>query len=280
MLLAADGNLADSYLWPLVALVTPAVLTLTLFLVGRWSARNKEAREVHRAVTSGVGADARSALSDAEFEWWEYGRSPSRTKPEGRSDTEEERDAGSGGIEGQAIAKIDPELFKQFYVVDASLAQLTLILNQYSKRNYWLGQSLRYRQLLGWHVGIHIAWVMWFVSVTCETTPTTTTDGNPGEPIYEPAGRQGGAWQRAKDALSLVGDYRIEHLDKKDRKDKKERTVQGFVASELQTWVENAEKAMRADVSEIAAVKAMALSEVSEPTAEPESSEKDGESVT
>ncbi len=268
MLLAADGNLADLYFWPLVALVTPAVLTLTLFLSSRWSARNKDAREVHRAVTSGAGADARSGFSDAEFDWWKYGRSPSRKEPKGAIGHLRRAGCRLGGTadtqgsdrEEQETVKIDPELFKNFYVVDASLAQLTLVLNQYSKRNYWCGQSQRYRQLLGWHVGIHIAWVMWFVSVTCETT----SDGEAGKSRHTPAVRLDGAWQRAKEALSLVGDYGIERRDAGG----KDQTVKGFVAAELRQWVKSAEKGTRANASEIAAVKTMALNEVSEPTTE------------
>lgn len=253
MFLAANDTLASIYLWPLVALAAPAILTLTLFLIGRWSSRDKDARDVHRAVTSGVGAEARAALSNAEFDWWNDGRSPApkafdRDAPARRGFFGHHQREGCWR-RGQRGEKIDPELFKQFYILDASLAQLVAILSQYSKRDYWLGQSQRYRRLLGWHTGIHIAWVVWFVSVTCETKP----DRKAGDPDYVPVERLTGAWQRAEDALMLVGDHKIVCRTEPDR------TVRDYVADELRQWVGNATKGdSRPCDTEIRAVKALA----------------------
>ncbi|WP_411815818.1 hypothetical protein [Gordonia sp. SND2] len=241
---AASGGVtwSDIAVWLVPALVTGAV-----FLIGRWSSRDRDAREVHRDVTTGPGADARAALSAAEYEWWrkrDHDLGPASSSS-GADRTDEDGDG-----------QIEPELFRQFYVVDASLQRLTVLLRQYSRRrSYPFGRSKDYRRLLAWHAGMHLAWVIWFVAVHAETR-VEVSDGVRRLKV-SPDDRLFGVWGRAHDALHLVGNHQMQ------RHGMDNRTIRDFVTSELQHWIDNAQANHGASrANEISALTYLALDDL------------------
>lgn len=216
---------ADGSTWSWIELLLPAVITVSVFVIGRWLSQDKDSREVHRTVTTGAGADARATLSRVEFMWWSNGVGAKSLR--GAEVTEE-----LAPMSGNAI---DSGVLKQFYVVDASLAQLVVALGQYPKRlgSYpkwvptWFGRSRRYRRLLAWHTSIHIAWVLWFIGINYDRTNDTEKEVVVADQLH-------GAWGRALDALDLVGRHRTE------RRGERDETVQGVVQAELERWLRGA----------------------------------------
>ncbi|MEJ9079318.1 hypothetical protein WKY82_12910 [Gordonia malaquae] len=244
----ADCSSNSGLTWTDVAVwLVPAVVTGAVFFIGRWGSRDRDAREVHRDVTTGPGAEARAALSKAEYEWWRKVDVPPTASAADRADTDD------GG-------QVDEDLFKQFYVVDASLGRLTVTLRQYFRRcSFVFGRSKDYRRLLAWHAGIHLAWVIWFVAIHAETQ-VDKSDGVSRLKV-SPNDRLFGAWGRAHDALHLIGGHRTERYENRARDNKgaaesfstgeeirvgrknetDEKTVRGFATAELQRWIDNAQ---------------------------------------
>ncbi|MEJ9078405.1 hypothetical protein WKY82_08285 [Gordonia malaquae] len=203
-------------------------------------------------MTTGPGAEARAALSKAEYEWWRKDDVSPAASAADRAHTDD------GG-------QVDEELFKQFYVVDASLGRLTVVLRQYWRRWYFfLGRSRDYRRLLAWHAGIHLAWITWFVAVHAATR-VEVSDGVRRLKV-SPDDRLFGVWGRVHDALRLIGGHRTErHAAKTEdgARAKKEAaahsnagvktgpgrkivtdetTVRGFATAELQFWIDKAQE--------------------------------------
>lgn len=199
-------------------------------------------------VTTGPGAEARAALSKAEYEWWRKDDDVPLTVS-----AADRAGADDGG-------RIEQELFEQFYVVDASLGRLTVTLRQYfRRRSPVFGRSKDYRRLLAWHAGIHLAWVVWFVAIHAETQ-VDKSDGVSRLKV-SPDDRLFGAWGRAHDALRLIGSHRTERYESSARDNREvaesfstgeeirrrrknethEKTVRGFATAELQRWIDNAE---------------------------------------
>ncbi|WP_069146516.1 hypothetical protein [Rhodococcus erythropolis] len=224
--------------WPVVAALigasVPTFVAWWLYRVGRKDAAaeyragrrdsvDKEAREIHRAVTTGPGADARAFFSAAEYEWWKNKRSLLSQECAGG-----DRDV----PDGQAVStgsEADPEADFQawFYVLGASLDQLVAMLGEYEKSGG--DRSLRYRRLLGWHAGMHIAWMTWFIGAkSVAELSRSPSDVHP---------RLSGAWGRVQDALEAVGDHHVECRKPDSAPDDWPVTIKDFARSELAGWL-------------------------------------------
>lgn len=197
------STISDWRWWALVPVLSTAAVSLTIAWAMTRSNRDREAREVHRTVTTGPGGEARSALSFAEYKWWHDGES----------------------LLSQSMASnaaIGLSINQQFYVVDASLGQLAVALSHYRKKLWFRwGRNSKHRRLLAWHAGIHIAWLTWYVGALRNNVDL------PGEEVPD---RLQGAEGRVRDALVLIGNHRTER-----QADPKE-TVRDFAARELQIW--------------------------------------------
>lgn len=217
-------TVADWYWWPMVPVVvgamSAAAVAVAVYFANAWAARDREAREVQRALTVGDGEAARARLSAAEFAWWN-----SKTNP-----------FDSRGADFQC----EESLFKAFYVADASLAQLAIVLARYSKSRGRPQRQVHYRRLLGWHAVIHIAWLIWFVGAASTVNPDKSVQIPP---------RLSGTIGRIHDVIEMIGDHRVEQrvtertpLRKKwwRREYRPQLTVRERARLELAEWVQQA----------------------------------------
>jgi hypothetical protein len=209
MTVLRSATIADAYWWPVVPVVTAAASAAAVagavYFASTWAARDREAREVHRALTTGDGGAARAKLSHAEYKWWSEGESPVN---------------GHG-----ATFDCDRDLLEAFYVLDASLTQLAIVLARYSTSRRRSRRQVRYRSLLGWHAGIHIAWLIWFIGAASTVKPY--------EPVRVPA-RLEGVRGRLRDILEMIGDHQA--------KVEPPMTVRVHAREELRAWVVEARK--------------------------------------
>ncbi|MDV8071130.1 hypothetical protein R4P64_31925 [Rhodococcus sp. IEGM 1366] len=161
--------MVEWFWWPLVAVILSFASSGTIYLVGSWASRDRAAIALHEALTTGDVATARQNLSKHEYRWWTT--------------------ASSGGHTFKSTGAIDEHIFSSFYVVGGALDRLRVILVQYpsggpsqkrpgQKRQLthrtrrWLRHPLRqrrdrhYRELLGWHASMFIAWQIWFIGMS------------------------------------------------------------------------------------------------------------------
>lgn len=228
MILAQSGSIGDDYWWwPVVPVLAGALMSAlvawAVYRAGRRNAVDKEARETHRAVTTGPGADARAFFSAAEYEWWNNKRSlRSQERTGGDRDVPDDQAVSMGS---EAATEADFQAW--FYVLGASLDQLVAVLGEYDKSGG--GRSLKYRRLLAWHAGMHIAWMTWFIGAK------SVADSPPPSEVHP---RLSGAWGRVQDALEAIGDHHVE-LRKPDVSDDWPIvTIKDFAKSELAGWLD------------------------------------------
>lgn len=232
---AAIENTTTLWTPALVGALIGAFVAISAYIGNRRNAADEDAREVHRAVTTGPGGEARAAMSNAEYRWWQCKQSvesqDARSENQGAQKFRSEWFHSTPGrkLVGRnstmSMTMLEPmpaeqglSLNQQFYVVAASLDQLAVTLRRYSRLTLSFGRSKRYRRLLGWHAGIHIAWVIWYIGAHSGADGTVPR-------------RFDGAWGRVQDALDDIGEYKIH------RRNFDDKTVKDFVRSELNEWV-------------------------------------------
>ena len=199
--------------WPIIPVVSAAAVAFAVFIAGRRAAADKEALDVHREVTAGPGGEARGALSKAEYAWWSAGETL-LTK---------------GGSEGSYSRE---ELNRAFYRVDASLSRLVVALSPYPK---WWGfwRAKRYRRLLGWHAGIHMAWMVWYIGCLSVDCYEADDDKNKKDVALRLRGAEGRLWV----AVQTIGGYRVHRDGPPDSATNKVKTIRAFATEEIETWL-------------------------------------------
>lgn len=245
MILAQGTSLTDWYWWPLIPVVTGAAVSVivawAVYVVGRRNAADKEAREVHWAVTTGPGGQARAVFSRADFDWW-WNRVP--LKPRTSSANE--------------------DLYGQFYVLGSSLDQLVLALSGYNPKRG--RRSEKVRRLLGWHAGMHIAWTIWFLgAVEGAHEPDGAHEPAAVEGAHEPAATDPNVDVRARveDAISRIGDHRVEFANVEQKSDavRSPMTIKDYAERELARWLVPALKVKTDDTVTKEAKKVKTLAE-------------------
>lgn len=205
-----------------IGLCSSGLVAFAVWLVNVRASTDIEARELHKDLTSGAGGEAREKLSGAEYMWWSHG------------------ELAFDGT-GEEFRCTDPDLFEAFYRVSASVDRLNLVMAQYhptrSCRVY--RRSVRYRQLLGWHLAIHIAWIVWFIGAASSVRPI---DAEPGWRVIVPP-RLEGQSRRIQLVVNSVGGFRTGERsnDPSARTNVENATVKQFAERELSFWTMQAD---------------------------------------